>query len=175
MDMFPGESDKILPRDALIARLHALHATGLRVVCTNGVFDLLHIGHLRYLQAARALGDVLLVGVNSDSSTRRLKGASRPLVPQAERAELLAGLACVDLVTIFDEDTAEELVRVAQPEVYVKGGDYAAIRDVGTSPAAKLLPEANIVRAQGGDVVLIPYVPGHSTSALIEHICRMQT
>jgi D-glycero-beta-D-manno-heptose 1-phosphate adenylyltransferase len=173
--MFSGESDKVLPRDVLIARLNVARAAGQCIVCTNGVFDLMHIGHLRYLQAARALGDVLLVGVNSDNSTRRLKGPTRPLVPQAERAELLAGLACVDLVTIFDEDTAEELVRVVQPHIYVKGGDYTDVTAAGTSPAAKPLPEANIVRAQGGDVVLIPYISGHSTSALIETICRMHT
>jgi len=173
--MFSGESDKILPRDALISRLNDIRASRQRIVCTNGVFDLMHIGHLRYLRAARALGDVLLVGVNSDGSTRRLKGPTRPLVPETERAELLAGLACVDLVTIFDEDTAEELVRITQPDFYVKGGDYADSTVAGTSPAAKRLPEADIVRAQGGHVVLIPYVPGHSTSALIESICRMQT
>ena len=136
---------------------------GKVVVCTNGVFDLLHYGHLQYLDAARVLGDVLVVGLNSDASTRRYKGPTRPLVHEAERAALLLALEPVDYVTIFDEPTAERLVAALQPEIYCKGGDYAPEH-------AKALPEAAIVRAYGGDVRLIPYLPGHSTSALIRLI-----
>lgn len=142
-----------------------LRAAGRKVVFTNGHFDLLHVGHLRALQAARALGDVLVVGVNDDATTRRRKGPTRPLVPQAERAELLAGLACVDYVTVFGEETAEKIVSLLRPDVYVKGGDYAAD---GAAEADGLapLPEARIVRGYGGAVVIVPLVPGRSTTAL---------
>ncbi len=130
---------KILDRDELSQRLAGLNS---HIICTNGVFDLMHIGHLRYLEAARAMGDLLVVGVNSDASTRRLKGAGRPIVPQDERAAMLAGLACVDIVTIFEEDTAEELVRLVRPAVYVKGGDYApgCLAIHAHSPAQQLRP-----------------------------------
>ncbi len=150
-----------------------LRAKGRRVVFTNGHFDLLHVGHLRSLQAARALGDILVVGVNDDVMTRRRKGPTRPIVPQAERAELLAGLACVDYVTVFGEETAERTVALLRPDVYVKGGDYAATPDeeeAGRSP----LPEAAIVRSYGGKVVTIPLVPGRSTTAL-ERVIRAAT
>lgn len=168
----------ILPLAELAALLAPRQAAGACIVCTNGVFDLMHIGHLRYLTTARAMGDLLVVGVNSDASTRRLKGPTRPLVPAAERAEMLAGLTCVDFVTIFEETTAEELVRVLHPAIYVKGGDYtinnASSSDPGTSSAsavaAKPLPEAAIVLAYGGRVQLVPYVPGHSTTELIDRI-----
>ncbi|MBA3827272.1 MAG: adenylyltransferase/cytidyltransferase family protein [Ktedonobacterales bacterium] len=164
---------KLCTRTELLARLAPLRLAGAQVICTNGIFDLMHIGHLRYLAAARAMGDVLVVGVNADASTRRLKGPARPIVPQAERAEMLAGLGCVDFVTIFDEDTAEELVRAIQPEVYVKGGDYTMESEDGTASAkltVKPLPEAAVVRSYGGRVALIPYVPGHSTTELIARI-----
>lgn len=162
---------KILPRDELAALLATHRATGAHIVCTNGVFDLMHIGHLRYLQAARAMGDLLVVGVNSDDSTRHLKGPTRPLVPEAERAEMLAGLTCVDYVTIFPEDTAEELLRILHPAIYVKGGDYTIDADpTASAMAPKPLREAAIVRAYGGQIVLVPYVPGHSTTELIEQI-----
>ena len=122
-------------------------AAGRRVVFTNGIFDLLHVGHLRYLRAARALGDLLVVGLNDDACTRRLKGPRRPIVPQDERAELLAALEPVDRVVLFGEDTAVALIEALRPAVYVKGGDYAA------TPGAvgKPLPEAAAVRACGGD------------------------
>lgn len=138
-------------------------ADGKIVVCTNGVFDLLHFGHLQYLDAARALGDVLVVGLNSDVSTRRYKGPTRPLVPQAERAALLLALEPVDQVVIFDEPTAERLVADVRPQIYCKGADYAP-------ELAKPLPEAAVVQAYGGVVRLIPYLPGHSTSELIRLI-----
>lgn len=138
------------------------------VVFTNGVFDLLHIGHLRYLEAARAGGDVLVVGLNSDASVRQIKGPQRPLVEQADRAALLLGLRVVDYVTIFDEPTAEQLVAALQPDVYVKGGDYQLAGD--TAHGTKPLPEAAIVHSYGGRVELIPYVVGRSTTDLIERI-----
>lgn len=133
-----------------------------RVVLTNGHFDLLHIGHVRYLQAARDLGDVLIVGLNSDASTAARK-PGRPLVPQEDRAELLAALGCVDAVVIFDALTANELVEALRPEVYVKGGDWG--RPDGPKP-----PEAERVTAQGGRVVYLPYVPDRSTTLIIQRI-----
>lgn len=154
---------KVLPLEELRRILGEFGRREKRVVLTNGHFDLLHIGHLRYLQEAKALGDILVVGVNSDASTRRLKGPGRPILPQGERAELLAALACVDYVTVFEEDTAEELVQVLRPDVYVKGGDYAQ---------GKPLPEAKAVAAYGGEVRILALVPDHSTSALLERIRR---
>ena len=134
-------------------------ASGLRVVLTNGTFDLLHIGHVRYLEAARALGDVLVVGINSDASVRGYKGPGRPVVPQDERAEIVAALRCVDYVTIFEEATAVRLVEALEPDVYAKGGDYA--------DGGKRLPEREAVLACGGEVCIIPFVEGHSASELI--------
>jgi D-beta-D-heptose 7-phosphate kinase/D-beta-D-heptose 1-phosphate adenosyltransferase len=165
---------KISDRGALAARLRERQAAGAVVVFTNGCFDLLHLGHVRYLQEARALGDILVVGVNSDASARKIKGPGRPLVPQDERAEVLAALACVDYVTIFEEETAVPLVETLRPDVYVKGGDYAA-PDAADQPAAinyAKLPEAAPVLAYGGQVRLLPYLPDHSTSALIERILQ---
>src|SRR5690349_9552860 len=116
-------------------------AAGERAVFTNGVFDLLHVGHARYLQRARALGDFLIIGVNSDASTRRLKGSTRPINPDAERAELLAALACVDYVTIFGDPTASRLVELLRPAVYVKGGDYSSNDPDSRSCDVVLQPE----------------------------------
>ena len=165
-------SPKIQDRAALAALLRERRATGQSVVFTNGCFDLLHLGHVRYLQEARSLGDLLVVGLNSDDSARALKGPNRPLVPQAERAEVLAALACVDYVTIFDEITAVALVETLRPDVYVKGGDYAMPGSAAQPTAINYakLPEAAPVLAAGGQVRLIPYVPGHSTTELIERI-----
>ncbi|HZU75900.1 MAG TPA: adenylyltransferase/cytidyltransferase family protein [Dehalococcoidia bacterium] len=165
---------------------------GERAVFTNGCFDLLHLGHVTYLQQARDLGDFLIVGLNSDDSTRRLKGPRRPLTPQGDRAEVLAALACVDYVTIFDDNTAEPLVARLRPAVYVKGADYAgetgrgsyrldatALRrlladDGGEYPAlaglGARLPEARTVAEYGGELALLPYLPGHSTTELIQRI-----
>src|SRR6059058_3387522 len=135
-------SSKIVGLEELSERSKQLRAAGKKMVATNGCFDLLHVGHVRYLQAARALGDMLIIGLNSDASVRAYKGPTRPLVAQDERAELLAALACVDYVTIFDEPTAEALMAALQPDIYVKGGDYrptasgsAAARAPGSDPA----------------------------------------
>ncbi len=137
-----------------------LRNAGKTLVFTNGHFDLLHLGHLDYLEKARALGDALFVGLNGDASSARLKGRGRPIVPARERARLLAALEPVDAVIIFDADTADDLLRTLKPEVYVKGGDYAH----------KNLPERSTVAAYGGRVALIDYLPGHSTSELIQRI-----
>jgi rfaE bifunctional protein nucleotidyltransferase chain/domain len=131
-----------------------------KLVFTNGHFDLLHVGHLDYLEKARALGNALFVGVNADPITRQLKGADRPIVPASERARLLAALRPVDAVIIFAEVTAHLVIDGLRPEIYVKGGDY---RD-------KPLPERPLVERYGGQVVLIDYMPNHSTSALIQRI-----
>ena len=135
---------------------------GLRLVLTNGTFDLLHIGHVRYLEAARSLGNVLVVGINSDASVRGYKGPGRPVVPQDERAEIVAALRCVDYAVIFDEATAVQLVEALQPEVYAKGGDYA--------DGGKPLPEAAAVEEYGGEVRIVPLVEGRSASELIRRV-----
>ena len=155
-------SRKVLSLDALVATLAPRRAAGERVSLTNGTFDLLHIGHLRSLEQARALGDLLVVGVNSDASVQTYKAPNRPIVPQAERAELIAGLGCVDYVVIFDEPTAGRILRAVQPDVYVKGADYAT----------KPLPERPIVEAYGGQVVLVALEAGHSTTDLVSDIIR---
>lgn len=143
-----------------MAFVQSRRAAGARIVFTNGVFDLLHPGHVRYLAAARAEGDVLVVAVNSDQSVRANKGPSRPITPEAERAEILAALASVDAVVIFDEDTPAEIVRRLQPDVLVKGADWAADAIVGR----------DTVEARGGRVVRIEIEPGWSTSGIIEKI-----
>jgi rfaE bifunctional protein nucleotidyltransferase chain/domain len=159
---------KLIDRAALTALVQKRQQQGERAVFTNGHFDLLHLGHVRYLQEARALGDFLIIGLNDDAGTRLLKGPSRPLVPQQERAELLAALACVDYVTIFSEPTAGPLIAEVQPAIYAKGGDYALAHS--QQPDLSRLPEARVVEGYGGIVQLIPYLPGHSTTALIEAI-----
>ncbi|HUW12663.1 MAG TPA: WecB/TagA/CpsF family glycosyltransferase [Anaerolineae bacterium] len=145
-------------------RCEAWQAAGQTVVFTNGHFDVLHLGHAQLLQRARSLGDVLVVGLNSDSSARRLKGPLRPIVPQEERAALLAALACVDLVTIFDDLTADDLVASLRPDVYAKGGDWQP-GDGKEGP-----PEAEVVLGYGGEVHFLPYLGGHSTSDLVQTI-----
>src|SRR5437763_11670845 len=136
-------SPKIVEFEELSHRCEKLRSAGNKIVATNGCFDLLHVGHVRYLQAARALGDLLVVGINADTSVRRLKGPARPLVPEAERAELLAALECVDHVVSFEEDTPEALIADVRPHVHVKGGDYRP----------EDLPEASLVRELGGEVI----------------------
>ena len=152
---------KIKNKPDLAAIVEDLRRQGKRIVFTNGCFDLMHVGHIRYLQAARELGDVLVVGVNSDASVRSLnKGPGRPIIPEAQRAEVLAALACVDDVVVFDEPDPGALIGALQPDVLVKGGDWAPDRIVGRE----------VVEARGGRVLTIPLVPGVSTSALVERI-----
>ncbi|MCY4537451.1 MAG: adenylyltransferase/cytidyltransferase family protein [Chloroflexi bacterium] len=141
----------------------ALRDAGKTLVFSNGHFDLLHIGHLDYLEKARGLGDALFVGLNGDASSARLKGMGRPIVPARERARLLTALRPVDAVIIFEEDRADRLLRALQPEIYVKGGDYAH----------QDLPERPTVEAYGGRVELIDYLPGRSTSDLIRRIRKL--
>jgi rfaE bifunctional protein nucleotidyltransferase chain/domain len=141
-------------------RVARLRAAGKSIVFTNGVFDLLHVGHLRYLQHARTLGDALIVGVNSDRSVRANKGEDRPATPEAERAELLASLVCVDAAVVFDEDTPLALIAALQPDVLVKGADWPEDAIVGRS----------VVEARGGRVVRVAFERGYSTTTLLEKI-----
>ncbi len=138
----------------------ARRSEGQRIGFTNGVFDLLHPGHIRYLQAARLLADILIVGLNADESVRRNKGPARPINRQEERAEVVAALACVDGVVIFDEDTPDAIIKLVQPDVLVKGADWPADQIVGR----------DTVEARGGRVILIPVEQGHSTTAIVEKI-----
>ncbi len=158
-----GSAEKIVGLAELVRRRQGWRRLGKRVVFTNGCFDLLHPGHLALLEGAKALGDVLVVGVNSDVSLRGLKGQGRAFIPQEGRAALLAGFGCVDFVVVFEERTAEGTVRALQPDVYVKGGDYAPAGE-------KAPPEAAVVASCGGRVVILPTLPGYSTSALIQKI-----
>ena len=149
---------KILTLNAAVERVSELKREGKRVVFTNGCFDLIHPGHTRYLAEARKLGDALLVAVNSNRSVRELKGPGRPVFPENERAEILAALACVDYVTIFDEPTPREVIARMLPQVLVKGGNWPADQIVGREE----------VETAGGKVVLIPVIAGYSTSSLVE-------
>jgi D-beta-D-heptose 7-phosphate kinase/D-beta-D-heptose 1-phosphate adenosyltransferase len=150
----------VLSSAEAVAFAARLRGEGQRVVFTNGVYDLLHPGHVRYLQAARAEGDALIVGVNSDRSVRALKGPHRPVHPQDERAELIAALACVDAAVVFDQDTPHEIITALQPDVLVKGADWPADQNVGRE----------VVEARGGRVVRVHVVPGHSSTQLIERM-----
>jgi len=153
---------KIKARKELLRIIKDLKVKGKRIVFTNGCFDLLHIGHIRYLEEARALGDVLVVGVNSDSSVRKLKGPKRPILSEKERTEILSGLGCVDYITIFDEINPLKLITSLQPNVLVKGGDWTKEQTVGKE----------VVERSGGEVVIIPFVKGASTSNLIGTILK---
>ena len=152
--------EKVLPLEKAIKHVARLKRDGQRVVFTNGCFDLLHPGHTRYLAEARKLGDALVVAINSDRSTRALKGPSRPILPEGERAELIASLRCVDLVTIFDDPTPQELLARMLPHVLVKGADWGPANIVGREE----------VEAAGGVVASIPVVPGFSTSKIIRRV-----
>ncbi len=151
----------VLSREEAIQWVRRLRSRGMTIVFTNGVFDLVHPGHVRYLGNARALGDALIVGVNSDRSVRELaKAEGRPINPEEERAEVLAALACVDAVVLFDEDTPHEIVAALQPDILVKGADWDETNIVGR----------DIVEARGGKVVRAPIVEGYSTTKIIEAI-----
>ena len=153
-------SHKILSIDQLLGELKRLRQAGRRIAMTNGCFDLLHAGHIQYLQASREKGDVLVVGLNSDDSVHRLKGEGRPVIGAEDRAHLLAALACVDYVVVFEEDTPLELIRAVQPHVITKGADYTVETVVGHDEVSRW----------GGEVVLIPLAEDRSTSRLIDRI-----
>lgn len=153
---------KVLTLDQLQTERELLRQTGKTVVFTNGCFDLLHPGHVRYLQQARALGDALIVALNSDRSVRELKGDKRPILTEAERSEVMAALACVDFVTVFDEPTPREIISALLPDVLVKGGDWGIDSIIGREE----------VEAAGGQVMSLPFVEGCSTSDVIERIAK---
>jgi len=152
---------KVIDSQTAAGWVRGLQAQARKVVFTNGCFDLLHLGHVRYLEAARSLGDALIVGVNTDASVQRLqKEPARPINPETDRAALVAALACVDRVVLFGEDTPLELITALQPDILVKGGDYRLEEIVGR----------DVVRARGGEVKVIPLAPGYSTTALLARI-----
>jgi rfaE bifunctional protein nucleotidyltransferase chain/domain len=153
-------TSRVLTWPETAAFVQSVRGTGQRVVFTNGVFDLLHPGHVRYLQQARHLGDVLIVGLNADASVSRNKGPGKPMTPELERAELLAALECVDAVVIFEQDTPADIVNLVQPDILVKGADWPADQIVGR----------DTVETRGGKVVLVPVEQGHSTSAIVDRI-----
>ena len=154
---------KILMREEIALEISRLKEAGKRIVFTNGCFDILHAGHVRYLTAARAEGDILLVGLNSDESVKSIKGGKRPVVPQMQRAEVLSGLSCVDYVIFFDEPDPLKLIKEVKPDVLVKGGDWAEENIIG----------ADFVKATGGKIVRVSVVPGISTSSIIKRILEM--
>ncbi len=154
--------EKIKTKEGLHQILEDLKKKRKRIVFTNGCFDLLHIGHIRYLEKAKSLGDILVVGVNSDRSVRNLKGPERPILPEEERAEILSGLGCVDYINVFDQLTPLELISSLQPHILVKGGDWTKETTVGKE----------VVERSGGEVVILPFEEGSSTSNLIETILK---
>jgi D-glycero-beta-D-manno-heptose 1-phosphate adenylyltransferase len=160
-------SPKIVELDELSNRCEKLRSAGKKIVATNGCFDLLHVGHVRYLQAARALGDLLVVGLNGDRSVHELKGAGRPITTQHDRAEILAAMGCVDLITIFPEIRATKFLAAVRPAVYVKGGDYTS-ETLNEEERAKLKEMEAAIR-------VIPFETGYSTSGLIEQICKSRS
>jgi rfaE bifunctional protein nucleotidyltransferase chain/domain len=153
-------SSRILDRASLVARIAVERAEGRRIVLANGCFDILHAGHVRYLEGARALGDVLVVGINSDAQVCRLKGAGRPILAERDRAELVASLQAVDLVTIFAEPTVTELLLEIKPDVHAKGTDYTE----------ETVPERDVVRSYGGRVAIVGDPKDHSTSEILEKV-----
>lgn len=155
--------EKILSKELLKPRLDDLKRAGKTIVFTNGCFDILHVGHVRYLREAKKLGDILVLGLNSDASVRGLKGEKRPLVPQDERADVLAALEAVDYVTIFDESTPQQLIEYLRPDLLVKGGDWSADAIAG----------ADAVKSWGGRVVIAPLIPGRSTTNVIEKVLEV--
>ena len=159
---FPDTARKIVTLEQVVARAAAWRARGRCIVYTNGVFDLLHAGHVRTLEAARRLGDALVVGVNSDESTRRLKGPGRPLLPAQDRAALLAALAAVDLVVIYPETTSMTVLHALRPEIWAKGGDY--------DPATVNQEEKAYIESYGGRVAVVAHVPGISTTELVRRM-----
>ena len=155
---------RILNRDALVARIATEKTKGSQIVLANGCFDILHAGHVRYLEGARALGDLLVVGINSDAQVARLKGEGRPILPERERAELVASLQAVDLVTIFAEPTVTELLLAINPNVHAKGTDYTE----------ETVPERDVVRSYGGRVAIVGDPKNHSTSEILRKVSGEQ-
>lgn len=151
---------QVLTMQELLQNVKICRERGKKIVFTNGCFDLLHLGHVRYLRAAKELGDILVVGLNSDDSVRRLKGPGRPLINEAERAEILAALEFVDYVTIFEEDTPINIISAVEPDILVKGGDWPVEKIVG----------GEIVTRRGGKVIAIPFTEGKSTTGIIKRI-----
>ena len=158
----PAAATRILDRNRLIARVAIARRHGARVVLANGCFDILHVGHVRYLEAARALGDLLVVGINADEQVRRLKGPGRPFVSERERAAVIASLRAVDLVTIFPEPTVEALLQALRPDVHAKGTDYTV----------ETVPEREAVRAYGGHVAIVGDPKDHSSSQMVMQLNR---
>jgi rfaE bifunctional protein nucleotidyltransferase chain/domain len=158
-------SEKIVNPDRLAAIAESLRAQGRKLVLTNGCFDLLHAGHVRYLQAARALGDALAVAINGDDSVRVLKGEGRPLNAEGARAEIVAALACVDYVVTFPEVRVTRLIEKVRPAIYVKGGDY--------TPDSLHPEERAMLEKAGAEIQILPFEAGHSTSGLIERMKRL--
>jgi rfaE bifunctional protein nucleotidyltransferase chain/domain len=157
--------DKIISWDALTAWRASVRARGLKLVVTNGCFDILHLGHVTYLEGARNLGDALLVGANSDAAVRELKGPQRPVNTEDDRAAVLAALESVSGVCLFTEKTATHFLNIAQPDIYVKGGDYT-LETLNQE-------ERRAVEAAGGKIVIVPIVPGKSTTSLLQKISRL--
>lgn len=164
MNTPPTARDKVMSRSPLASLIERLQGHGRRVVFTNGCFDLLHPGHVRYLERARSLGDILVVAVNADESVRRIKGPSRPVLPESDRSEVVAALQCVDYVTVFAEDTPLEVIEQLRPDVLVKGGDWPKDKIVGRQS----------VEDRGGQVVTIDFEQGYSTTGIIERIRRTE-
>src|SRR2546427_6703541 len=157
-----GFTTVIVERRDWLAVVEAAKRRGGRIVLANGCFDVLHVGHIRFLEAAKTLGDLLIVGVNSDEQTRRLKGDGRPLVSQDQRAQIISALEAVDFVTIFDEPTVEQLLLALKPDVHAKGTDYTE----------DTVPERNVVRSFGGRVAIVGDPKDHSSSQMIERLSR---
>ena len=153
-------TDKIKTQDELKPILDKLKKEGKKVVFTNGCFDILHVGHIRYLKEAKGYGDILIVAVNSDLSVKSIKGDKRPIVSQSERAEVVAALEMVDYVTMFDEDTPYNIIKKLQPDVLIKGGDWTIDKIIGR----------DIVEARGGKVIAIPFIEGASTTGIVERV-----
>jgi len=160
----PDATSLILDREAFVARITIEKSKGSRIVLANGCFDVLHAGHVRYLEAARSLGDLLVVGINSDKQTAALKGVGRPILPERERAEIVASLEFVDLVTIFDEPTVAELLLAITPDIHAKGTDYTE----------ETVPERDVIRSYGGRVAIVGDPKGHSTSQLLKKVSSEQ-
>ena len=160
----PTAAARILERNRLIARVAIVRRAGARIVLANGCFDILHVGHVRYLEAARALGDLLVVGLNSDDQVRRLKGEGRPLMPERERAEVVASLRAVDLVTIFPEPTVEALLLAIRPDIHAKGTDYTE----------ETVPERDVVRSYGGRIAIVGDPKDHSSTEMAKKVSGEQ-